>query len=359
MSEFEVQSMYEKDEVTIQGALESAVWNILKPSNPVKFVTSSRTDTGVHALLNTAHVDLCPSPISGRYVSPRDITKMVNLWMIKKDLDIRVRKTMAVPPTFHCRYDVACRTYLYRIAVVPEGLQTGSNTWETPPFASNYKRSRAREYNRCILSKLSILEGGRYGELQIKDGENFEVELFKQALMLMLGEHNFSNFSKTRGHFIYRTVDGKKYTKIPRTVLEMTKEVTKIEVVSQPPPFPVSLYPAYGDSGVQFLDVVIEGKSFLHNQVRRMVGAAMSVACGRVSLEKIADLLEQPDLGWDSDIKIFVAASDGLYLANIAYKKGALDQATECNQEILNLEKIKIIPSEDLSEAETILVTDI
>jgi len=122
MTEIEVKTMYEKDERTIQGALESAVWNIVKPTNPVKLVTSSRTDKGVHALLNTAHVDLCPSSVTGKYFPPTEITKMVNMWMIKKDLDIRVRKTMAVPPTFHSRYDVARRSYLYRLAIVPPEL---------------------------------------------------------------------------------------------------------------------------------------------------------------------------------------------------------------------------------------------
>jgi len=76
LSESEISSMYEKDEVTVQGALESAVWNVVKPPNPVKVVTSSRTDKGVHALVNTAHVDLLPSTLTGSYFLPREITKL-------------------------------------------------------------------------------------------------------------------------------------------------------------------------------------------------------------------------------------------------------------------------------------------
>ena len=96
LSEPEVKLEYEKEErTTVQGALESAVWNVVKPPNPVKFATSSRTDKGVHALINTAHVDLCPSSWHhGRYVPPREITKMVNLWMIKKEITLTMINLM-------------------------------------------------------------------------------------------------------------------------------------------------------------------------------------------------------------------------------------------------------------------------
>lgn len=342
LSEPEVKLEYEKEErTTVQGALESAVWNVVKPPNPVKFATSSRTDKGVHALINTAHVDLCPSSWHhGRYVPPREITKMVNLWMIKKDLDVRVSKTVAVPPTFHSRYNVLSRTYLYKIAVLPEVIKS-----ETP-FKKRRRRSKEKEDKDGIFSKLSILESGRYFELKPGHGRTFDFELFKQALSLMEGEHNFSNFCKIQGHFKYYTIEGERYIKIPRTADEMTKNVTKIEVICQAPPLLVSLYPSYG--GFQFIDVVIEGKSFLHNQVRRMVGAAVSVACGRIPLERVSEMLGNPDMGWNGGV--YISPPNGLYLAKIEYKEGALDQATESYEEMLKMEKIEIFPTEDNSD---------
>jgi len=344
LSEAEVQIMYEKDEKTIQGALESAVWNIVKPSNPVKLVTSSRTDKGVHALLNTAHVDLCPSSVTGNYFPPTEITKMVNMWMIKKDLDIRIRKTLAVPPTFHSRYDVARRSYLYRLAIVPQELgQRSLISVKTAKITSKRKKAILRKQRKeTVPPFLSPTEEGRYCELRNREGEIFDKELFKEALTIMEGVHNFSNFSKMSGHFRYFVVDGKR-VEIPKTPDQMTKEVTKIEVISQPPPLPSSIYPNYGVSGAHFLDVVIEGRSFLHNQIRRMVGAAICVATGRIPLEKVVELLQNPELGWDS--KLFICPPSGLYLADIEYKKGALDQSCETSHEMSDLLKVDIISS--------------
>jgi len=347
MTEAEVQTMYEKDERTVQGALESAVWNIVKPSNPVKLVTSSRTDKGVHALLNTAHVDLHPSTATGKYFPPAEITKMVNLWMIKKDLDIRVRKTMAVPPTFHSRINVARRSYLYRMAVVPEVIDAGTNTWTELPFKNVHRRSRANEYNRCILSKLALNERGRYWEFNLKDGEVFDLELFKETLKLMEGVHDFTNFCNPTSHFHCIYVDGKRNTKVRKTVAEMTKEVFRTEVFHQHPPLPDFLYPAYGESGIQFIDILIEGKSFLHNQVRRMIGAATSVATNKISIDYVRNILEVPYISWD--YKIHVGNSSGLYLANIEYKEGVLDLATDNYQDMLNLEKISVSDTEVIS----------
>jgi len=186
------------------------------------------------------------------------------------------------------------------------------------------------------------MEEGRYCELRNREGEIFDVELFKEALTLMKGVHNFSNFSKMSGHFRYFVVDGKRL-EIPKTPDQMTKEVTKIEVLSQPPPLPPSIYPNYGVSGAHFLDVVIEGRSFLHNQIRRMIGAAICVANGRIPLEKVVELLQDPKLGWDS--KLFICPPSGLYLADIEYKEGALDQSCESIHEMGELQKVNTISS--------------
>ncbi|KAM4646806.1 tRNA pseudouridine synthase-like 1 isoform 2-T2 [Amazona ochrocephala] len=47
--------------IGVQNYLEKAVQN-LKPVTPVKFHISSRTDTGVHALCNSAHLDIQRAP---------------------------------------------------------------------------------------------------------------------------------------------------------------------------------------------------------------------------------------------------------------------------------------------------------
>ena len=74
-----------------------------------------------------------------------------------------------------------------------------------------------------------------------------------------------------------------------------------------------------------------------------MVGAAICVANGKVPLEKVVELLNDPEVGWDS--KFFICPPSGLYLANIEYKEGALDQACESLHEMSDLEKVNIISS--------------
>ena len=44
LPEDEISEVYTRDEVTVQGALESALWHSLKPSHHVKLATSCRQD---------------------------------------------------------------------------------------------------------------------------------------------------------------------------------------------------------------------------------------------------------------------------------------------------------------------------
>uniref|UniRef100_A0ACB8EDU8 tRNA pseudouridine synthase-like 1 n=2 Tax=Sphaerodactylus townsendi TaxID=933632 RepID=A0ACB8EDU8_9SAUR len=54
----------------VQNYLEKAAEK-LRPVTPIKFVVSSRTDSGVHALCNTAHIDIEKKP--GRPPFPENI----------------------------------------------------------------------------------------------------------------------------------------------------------------------------------------------------------------------------------------------------------------------------------------------
>lgn len=128
-----------------------------------------------------------------------------------------------------------------------------------------YRRSEAsKKINMCITTKMSIEEDGSIFDYHLKPDQSFDIDLFKRTLSLMEGTHNFSNFSKTQGLFKYRTVNGERYVPIPRTEQERTRTVKRIEVLEKAPPLPASVYPMY--EGVKFIDVVIHGQSFLHNQ---------------------------------------------------------------------------------------------
>ena len=308
---------------------------------------------GVHALHNTGHFDLLPSKDKSLPPSPRDITRGVNAWLIKRKFDIQVSSTLGVPASFHSRYDVLSRSYLYKLAIIPSQLEFVDHNrrfhqWLEMPY--NLKRGRRRSQgfiarNQCVLSKLSLMESDKIFDLNLKPGQKFDLDLFTRTLKLMEGTHNFSNFSKIQGLFKYKTVNGQKYTPIPRTIEERTRTISSVEVSEQPSPLPTSIYPLYNDNGVRFIDVVIHGQSFLHNQVRRMVGAAIAVATNKRNIEHIEELVNNPDKGWDNNIT--PAQPRGLYLAHVSYKPGALDQATDIYEEVMQLEKVLYDPSID------------
>ncbi|GAB1289354.1 tRNA pseudouridine synthase-like 1 [Apodemus speciosus] len=85
----------------------------LNSVEPVRFTISSRTDAGVHALSNAAHLDIQRRPGQPSF-SPEVVTKALNTHL--KHPAIRVLKAFRVPNDFHARHAATSRTYLYRLA---------------------------------------------------------------------------------------------------------------------------------------------------------------------------------------------------------------------------------------------------
>jgi len=91
---------------TVQGELNRAVREALRlPRADV--AGSGRTDAGVHALGQVAHLDL-----------PRDLPPGALLARVNEKLphDIVVRRAERVPARFHARHSAVARSYLYQIA---------------------------------------------------------------------------------------------------------------------------------------------------------------------------------------------------------------------------------------------------
>ncbi|XP_036918139.1 tRNA pseudouridine synthase-like 1 isoform X2 [Sturnira hondurensis] len=142
----------------VQNYLEEAAEG-LKSVLPVKFTISSRTDAGVHALSNAAHLDI--QRRSGQPpFSPEVLTQALNTHL--RHPAIRVLKAFRVPSDFHARYSATSRTYLYRLA-------TG---------CPQYDQLSVFERNRCWALRADCLD----------------VVAMQEAAHHLLGTHDFSAF---------------------------------------------------------------------------------------------------------------------------------------------------------------------
>ncbi len=163
---------------TIQGELEKALKTINNDTK-VEVHASGRTDAGVHAHNQKAHFDLDIN------ITPNNLQKALN--SLTPD-DIFIRRVEPVSETFHARFNVKAKEYVYKI-----------NMGEYDPIERNY----VYQYNK----KLDVVE-------------------MERALKYLEGEHDFKSFSKAddeKEDYVRKIVQ----TNLIRTL----KNVNKIEIV--------------------------------------------------------------------------------------------------------------------------------
>ena len=96
---------------TVQEVLEAALALKLRLPEPPRLTVAGRTDAGVHATGQVAHVDV-PRPVTAREVNP-----------VLPD-DVRVRRVAPAPRGFDARFSARSRRYLYRVTdAVPDPLR--------------------------------------------------------------------------------------------------------------------------------------------------------------------------------------------------------------------------------------------
>ena len=96
------------DARTVQGELERALGEVYR--QPVRAVGAGRTDAGVHAAGQVAHLD---PPLA---IPPRGLALALNGALPP---DVRVLRAWRVGPSFHARSDAAGKRYRYRLAWGP------------------------------------------------------------------------------------------------------------------------------------------------------------------------------------------------------------------------------------------------
>lgn len=118
-------------------------------NKPVNVCASGRTDAGVHANGQCAHFDIAIN------ITPDKLKNALNGLL---NGNIYVKSVVEVPDTFHARFDVKQKEYIYKI-----------NTGEYSPIYKDYI------YQYC---------------------KPLDVDSMKTAIKLFEGEHNFKSFTK-------------------------------------------------------------------------------------------------------------------------------------------------------------------
>jgi tRNA pseudouridine38-40 synthase len=96
----------QKNAKTIQGEIDRAVRAVTGRTD-FELYGSGRTDAGVHALAQVAHLDVATA------LPPDTLTRRLN---DELPTDINVLTSAVVPHRFHARHDAVARRYLYQIA---------------------------------------------------------------------------------------------------------------------------------------------------------------------------------------------------------------------------------------------------
>jgi tRNA pseudouridine38-40 synthase len=94
---------------TVQGELQNLITQILRLEEPAQLVCAGRTDAGVHARGQVAHLDLGSTAITDEAALTRRLNKVLGG-------DCVVRRISAAPPGFDARFAAIWRRYVYRLS---------------------------------------------------------------------------------------------------------------------------------------------------------------------------------------------------------------------------------------------------
>lgn len=105
----------QKDVSTVQGTIEAALERL---KLPILIAGSSRTDRGVHARHQVAHIDLPES------VDPPWLHHKLNRLLPPS---IYIKALTPVPPSAHARFDALSRLYTYYVNIAPSPFLTDTS----------------------------------------------------------------------------------------------------------------------------------------------------------------------------------------------------------------------------------------
>lgn len=220
---------------SVQGALEDAVEKLTGVRSDV--TGSGRTDAGVHAFGQVAHVDI------DKPFEPQRLADALNAHLRPHPIAVLQAETAA--PDFHARFDAKRRAYVYTVL--------------------------------CRRAPLTVQRGFIWRVPRALD-----IAAMAEAAQRLLGKHDFTTFR-----------DSQCQAKSP---------VKTLDVAS-----------VQGDE--RYASFGFEAMSFLHRQVRSMVGTLVEVGLGKMTPDDVAAALAAADRARCGP----VAPPDGLYLSRVDY----------------------------------------
>ncbi len=220
---------------SVQAALETAVQRFCAESVCVE--AAGRTDSGVHALGQVAHVDL------DKATDAETLRDALNFHL--KPAAVAVLSAEAVAPDFHARFSATERRYRYRIV--------------------NRRARLTLDQGRAWFVPVP-LDAGAMGD----------------AAQALAGRHDFTSFRATE-------CQAKSPVKT-LAALEVSRAGEEIRIEAR-------------------------ARSFLHHQVRNMVGTLKLVGEGKWSRDDVARALAARDRKAAGP----TAPADGLYLVAVRY----------------------------------------
>ncbi len=111
---------------TVAGVLEESLSTVFRTS--VRLRAAGRTDTGVHAVGQVAHVDVPVDALPNAYPrSPRqdqpEFLPLVRRLGRLLPADVRIRRIIRAPAGFDARFSALRRHYIYRLSTAPYGVE--------------------------------------------------------------------------------------------------------------------------------------------------------------------------------------------------------------------------------------------
>ncbi len=223
------------DELSVQGVLETAVAVI--NGQPAVVHGAGRTDAGVHALGQVAHVDLA---------RPWDIFELRNALNANvRPHPISVLATKEVNRDFHARFSATQRHYIFRIL-----------NRRSPP----------------------ALERGKVWWLPME----LDAVAMHEAAQMLVGRHDFTTFRAAACQ-----------------AQSPVKTLDRLDVAR------------YGE----MIEISASARSFLHSQVRSMVGTLKLAGEGKWQVLDVKAALDAADRTRCGP----VSPPDGLYLLRVEY----------------------------------------